>query len=72
MKLNDLPNTLVKEDLVVGEGALAEAGKEIVVHYVGWTAEGEQFDNSRARDEPLDSQLHGRDSVARRPVRPSA
>jgi FKBP-type peptidyl-prolyl cis-trans isomerase FkpA len=35
MKLNDLPNELVKEDLVVGDGASAEAGKEVVVHYVG-------------------------------------
>lgn len=57
MKLNDLPDALVKEDLVIGEGASAEAGKEIVVHYVGWTADGEQFDNSRARGEPLDFPL---------------
>jgi FKBP-type peptidyl-prolyl cis-trans isomerase len=57
MKLNDLPNALVKEDLVVGDGAAAEAGKEIIVHYVGWTADGEQFDNSRNRDEPLDFPL---------------
>ena len=57
MKLNDLPNELVKEDLVVGDGASAEAGKEVVVHYVGWTADGEQFDNSRSRDEPLDFPL---------------
>jgi FKBP-type peptidyl-prolyl cis-trans isomerase FkpA len=57
MKLNDLPDVLVKEDLVVGDGAAAEAGKEIIVHYVGWTADGEQFDNSRNRDEPLDFPL---------------
>ena len=57
MKPNDLPNVLVKEDLVVGGGASAEAGKEVVVHYVGWTADGEQFDNSRSRDEPLDFPL---------------
>ena len=57
MKLNDLPENLVKEDLVVGEGASAEAGKEVVVHYVGWTADGAQFDNSRARGEPLDFPL---------------
>lgn len=57
MKPNDLPDTLVTEDLVVGQGALAEAGKDIVVHYVGWTAGGAQFDNSRARNEPLDFPL---------------
>jgi FKBP-type peptidyl-prolyl cis-trans isomerase len=57
MKLNDLPNDLVKEDLVVGDGASAEAGKEVVVHYVGRLADGTQFDNSRSRDEPLDFPL---------------
>jgi FKBP-type peptidyl-prolyl cis-trans isomerase len=57
MKLNDLPNELVKEDLVVGQGATAQHGKEVIVHYVGWTSEGEQFDNSRSRDEPLDFPL---------------
>jgi FKBP-type peptidyl-prolyl cis-trans isomerase len=57
MKLNDRPNELVKEDLVVGQGAIAQAGNEVIVHYVGWTSEGQQFDNSRSRDEPLDFPL---------------
>lgn len=64
MKLNDLPATLVKEDLVVGEGASAEAGRDVVVHYVGWTADGEQFDNSRARGEPLDFPLGAGQMIA--------
>ena len=57
MKTIDAPETLVKEDLVIGQGHSAEAGSEIVVHYVGWTADGKQFDNSRARNEPLDFPL---------------
>jgi FKBP-type peptidyl-prolyl cis-trans isomerase len=57
MKLDDLPNSLVKEDLVLGQGALAEPGKELVVHYVGWMADGTQFDNSRTRNDPLDFPL---------------
>jgi FKBP-type peptidyl-prolyl cis-trans isomerase len=48
---------MIKEDLVVGHGASAEAGKELVVHYVGRLADGTQFDSSRARDEPLDFPL---------------
>jgi peptidylprolyl isomerase/FKBP-type peptidyl-prolyl cis-trans isomerase FkpA len=48
---------MIKEDLVVGHGASAEPGKELVVHYVGRLADGTQFDNSRARDEPLDFPL---------------
>ena len=48
---------MIKEDLVLGCGASAEAGKELVVHYVGRLADGTQFDSSRARDEPLDFPL---------------
>ena len=36
-------------DLVAGEGAVAEAGKTVVVHYTGWLEDGTQFDSSRDR-----------------------
>jgi FKBP-type peptidyl-prolyl cis-trans isomerase len=49
--------TMLKEDLVVGTGEAAEAGKDVVVHYVGRLADGTQFDSSRARNEPLDFPL---------------
>jgi FKBP-type peptidyl-prolyl cis-trans isomerase len=49
--------TMLKEDLVLGTGAAAEAGKDVVVHYVGRLEDGTQFDSSRARDEPLDFPL---------------
>lgn len=47
-------------DLVVGDGALAEAGSNIVVHYTGWLYDtsqpdnkGEKFDSSVDRNQPF-------------------
>ncbi len=47
-------------DLVVGDGALAESGKNIVVHYTGWLYDtsrpdnrGEKFDSSVDRNQPF-------------------
>jgi FKBP-type peptidyl-prolyl cis-trans isomerase FkpA len=57
MDLNDLSHALLKEDLVIGSGATAEAGQDVVVHYVGRVAGGAQFDSSRARRDPLDFAL---------------
>ena len=52
------PSGLVAEDLVVGTGATARAGQDIVVHYVGrMLANGQQFDSSIARNDPLDFPL---------------
>jgi FKBP-type peptidyl-prolyl cis-trans isomerase FkpA len=63
MKPNDLPSGLQSEDLVIGHGATAEAGQDVVVHYVGWLADGRQFDSSRARRDPLDFALGGGDVI---------
>ena len=41
------------EDLVVGDGAEAQSGKEITVHYTGWLTDGTQFDSSIDRKQPL-------------------
>ena len=55
---------LLKEDLVVGTGAAASAGDDVLVHYVGWLAEGlRQFDSSRARRDPLDFALGAGDVI---------
>jgi len=54
---------LVKEDLVVGKGAGAESGNDVVVHYVGWLESGQQFDSSRARRDPLDFALGAGDVI---------
>lgn len=53
--------TVQKEDLVIGEGALAEEGDNVAVHYTGWLFEdGErtkQFDSSHDRGDPFSFQL---------------
>ncbi len=40
---------LLKEDLQVGDGAEAVAGKEVEVEYTGWLLDGGQFDSSKGR-----------------------
>ena len=46
------PDDLLIEDIVVGEGAHAESGATVVVHYVGVSAStGEEFDASWNRGE---------------------
>ena len=52
------PTDLVREDLVVGTGAEATAGKTVEVHYVGvaWSTK-EQFDASWDRGETFDFPL---------------
>ena len=54
---------MLKEDLILGTGAAAEAGKDVVVHYVGRLADGTQFDSSRARRDPLDFALGAGDVI---------
>ena len=63
MNLDDLSHALLKEDLVVGNGATAEAGQDVVIHYVGRLADGTQFDSSRARRDPLDFALGAGDVI---------
>ena len=60
---NDQLSAVVKEDLVIGKGASAAAGDDIVVHYVGWLESGQQFDSSRARRDPLDFALGAGDVI---------
>jgi peptidylprolyl isomerase len=44
-------------DLVVGSGAVAEAGKLVTVHYRGTLPDGTEFDASRKHDRPFDFPL---------------
>lgn len=58
-----IPSGLVIEDLVIGKGATAESGQDVLVHYVGWLANGQQFDSSRNRRDPLDFALGAGDVI---------
>jgi FKBP-type peptidyl-prolyl cis-trans isomerase len=51
---------LLIEDLRVGTGAEAQAGRGVSVHYVGTLhANGQKFDSSRDRGKPFDFPLGG-------------
>ena len=39
-------------DVVIGTGAVAQAGQTVTVHYVGWLMDGSTFDSSVARGVP--------------------
>jgi FKBP-type peptidyl-prolyl cis-trans isomerase FkpA len=51
------PSGLTVEDTVLGEGAIAAAGRDIVVHYAGWLADGTQFDSSKEKQDPFEFTL---------------
>ena len=44
---------LIIEELVLGEGALAAAGRNVTVHYTGWLSSGKKFDSSKDRGDPF-------------------
>lgn len=48
------PTGLHVQDLVTGDGARADSGDVVVVHYTGWLPQGTMFDSSRDREEPLE------------------
>ncbi|MDA0189915.1 MAG: FKBP-type peptidyl-prolyl cis-trans isomerase [Proteobacteria bacterium] len=52
------------EDLTVGNGATASAGKHVVVHYTGWLTDGRKFDSSKDRNDPFQFPLGMRHVIA--------
>src|SRR5207249_7769436 len=45
------------EDTKTGDGAVAEAGKRVTVHYTGWLTNGTKFDSSKDHGQPFTFQL---------------
>jgi len=48
---------LTIEDTVIGKGAAASAGRDVIVHYAGWLADGTQFDSSKEKQDPFEFTL---------------
>ena len=55
---------LVIEEITVGDGTLAEAGKQVTVHYTGWLTDGSKFDSSKDRNDPFVFPLGARHVIA--------
>jgi FKBP-type peptidyl-prolyl cis-trans isomerase len=47
------------EDIKIGEGDAATAGKTVAVHYTGWLTNGKKFDSSKDRGQPFEFPLGG-------------
>jgi FKBP-type peptidyl-prolyl cis-trans isomerase FkpA len=52
------------EELVEGNGLVAETGQKVSVHYTGWLTDGNKFDSSVDRNQPFEFSL-GRGMVIR-------
>lgn len=48
---------LIVQEITVGDGALAEAGRRVSVHYSGWLSDGTPFDSSLERGQPFEFRL---------------
>ncbi|HKT65165.1 MAG TPA: FKBP-type peptidyl-prolyl cis-trans isomerase [Burkholderia sp.] len=63
MTIETTASGLQYEDVVVGDGAEATAGKYVTVHYTGWLYEngqaGKKFDSSKDRNDPFAFHLGG-------------
>ncbi len=51
------PTGLYIQDVVEGDGARADSGDVVTVHYTGWLPNGNSFDSSREGDEPFEFAL---------------
>ena len=53
------PSGLKYEEVKVGTGDAATAGKTVSVHYTGWLTNGTKFDSSKDRGQPFEFPLGG-------------
>jgi FKBP-type peptidyl-prolyl cis-trans isomerase len=51
--VHKLPGGLVYEDLVVGDGKMADPGLTVMVHYTGWLTDGTRFQSSLDSGRPF-------------------
>lgn len=58
------PSGLIIEELEVGSGDEAVAGKKVTVHYTGWLTDGKKFDSSKDRSDPFSFPLGARHVIA--------
>ncbi|MET1113579.1 MAG: FKBP-type peptidyl-prolyl cis-trans isomerase [Comamonas sp.] len=63
MAFTTTPSGLQYEDTIVGEGAEAQRGGNVTVHYTGWLynegVQGAKFDSSKDRKDPFVFPLGG-------------
>ncbi len=55
---------LLIEELTVGEGAVAQSGQQVAVHYTGWLTDGQKFDSSKDRGQPFEFHLGAQQVIA--------
>jgi len=55
---------LVIEEITIGDGATAEVGQTVSVHYTGWLTDGQKFDSSLDRNEAFEFPLGKRWVIA--------
>lgn len=55
--MTETASGLFYQDLVVGDGAAAQAGDSVSVHYTGWLKDGTKFDSSVDRGTPFEFRL---------------
>jgi len=53
MHMTKAPAGFWYTDVAAGQGAEAEPGRTVTVHYTGWLPNGKKFDSSRDRGEPF-------------------
>jgi FKBP-type peptidyl-prolyl cis-trans isomerase FkpA len=63
MSATTTPSGLIIDDMVIGNGDTAAAGKKVSVHYTGWLLfggeKGKKFDSSKDRGDPFEFPLGG-------------